>query len=57
MKGVDYVANKYDASSIDVIETQIEIVQKKPQLYIPDKRIGGALHIIREIVDKYCPTI
>lgn len=45
------MANKYDASSIDVIETQIEIVQKKPQLYIPDKRMGGALHIIREIVD------
>lgn len=45
------MANKYDASDIDVIESQIEIVQKKPQLYIPDKRFAGALHIIREIVD------
>ena len=45
------MARKYDASDIEVIESQIEIVQKKPQLYIPDKKFAGAMHIVREIVD------
>ena len=45
------MARKYDASDIDVLESDRERVQKQAHIYIPDKRIAGAVHIIREIVD------
>lgn len=45
------MARKYDASDIDVLETDRERVQKQAHIYIPDKRIAGALHVFREILD------
>ena len=45
------MSRKYDASDIDILETDRERVQKQAHIYIPDKRIAGAIHIIREIVD------
>lgn len=45
------MSKKYDASDIEVILTDRERVQEKPNLYIPDKKFAGALHCIREIVD------
>lgn len=46
------MAKKYDASSIEsYVEDRVR-VQEKPNLYIPDKKFAGALHCIREIVDK-----
>ena len=45
------MARKYDASDIDILETDRERVQKQAHIYIPDKRIAGALHCVREILD------
>ena len=45
------MARKYDASDIDILETDRERVQKQAHIYIPDKRLSGALHIIREVTD------
>lgn len=45
------MARKYDASDIDILETDRERVQKQAHIYIPDKRIAGALHCLREILD------
>lgn len=45
------MANKYDASDIDILETDRERVQQQAHIYIPDKRFAGALHIFREVAD------
>ena len=45
------MAKKYDASDIDILETDRDRVQKQAHIYIPDKRMAGALHIFREIAD------
>ena len=45
------MARKYDASDIDILETDRERVQKQAHIYIPDKRLAGAIHIYREVVD------
>ena len=45
------MAKKYDASDIDILETDRERVQQQAHIYIPDKRLAGALHIVREIID------
>lgn len=45
------MARKYDASDINILETDRDRVQQQAHIYIPDKRLAGALHIIREIVD------
>lgn len=45
------MAKKYDASDIDILETDRERVQQQAHIYIPDKRLAGALHVIREIID------
>jgi len=45
------MSRKYDASDIDILETDRERVQKQAHIYIPDKRLSGALHIIREVTD------
>lgn len=45
------MAKKYDASDIETLETDRERVQQQPHIYIPDKRLAGGLHVIREIID------
>lgn len=45
------MAVKYDASSIEVLMDDRDRVVKQPHLYIPDKRLAGCLHLVREIVD------
>lgn len=45
------MSRKYDASDIDILETDRERVQQQAHIYIPDKRLAGALHIIREVTD------
>ena len=46
-----FMARKYDASDIDILETDRDRVQQQAHIYIPDKRLAGALHIIREVID------
>ena len=41
----------YDASSIKVIGIDKDRVQSNPGLWIPDKRLAGCIHLIREIKD------
>ena len=41
----------YIASDIETLENDRERMQKMSHLYIPDKRLAGCMHIIREIVD------
>lgn len=45
------MSKKYDASSIEVIELDKDRVQSNPNLYIPDKKLAGCIHLIREIKD------
>lgn len=42
---------KYDASDIETLEDDRARVQKQAHIYIPDKRLSGALHLVREITD------
>ena len=46
------MARKYDASDIDILETDRDRVQQQAHIYIPDKRLAGALHIVREVIDR-----
>ena len=43
------MAVKYDASSIEVLMDDRDRVVKQPHLYIPDKRLAGCLHLVREV--------
>lgn len=45
------MSRKYDASDIDILETDRDRVQQQAHIYIPDKRKAGALHIFREVAD------
>ena len=45
------MARKYDASDINTLESDRERVQRMSHLYIPDKKLAGCLHLIREISD------
>lgn len=42
---------KYDANSINVLETARDQVRERPTIFIPSKDAAGAMHIIYEIVD------
>lgn len=41
----------YTASDIDTLALDRDRVQQQPQIYIPDKHLAGATHLIREIID------
>jgi DNA gyrase/topoisomerase IV subunit B len=43
--------SNYSTKDIEVLDMDIDRVQKFPHLYIPDKRLGGAVHLVREIKD------
>ena len=45
------MARKYDASDINILETDRDRVQQQAHIYIPDKRLAGALHVLREVID------
>lgn len=45
------MSKKYDASSIEVIELDRDRVRENPILYIPDRKLTGCVHLIREIKD------
>lgn len=45
------MGKKYDASSIEVIELDKDRVQANPGIYIPDKKLAGCIHLLREIKD------
>ena len=42
---------KYDESSIQVLETDRDIVREKTTMFIPSRDEHGAMHVIFEIVD------
>lgn len=42
---------EYTASDIETLEDDRERVEKMAHIYIPDKKIAGCMHIIREILD------
>lgn len=42
---------EYNASDIETLEDDRERVEKMAHIYIPDKKLAGCMHIIREIVD------
>lgn len=41
----------YDASDIQTLLSDRERMQKMAHLYIPDKKLAGCLHVVREIAD------
>ena len=42
---------KYDESSIQVLETDRDIVREKTTMFIPSRDEHGAMHVIFEIID------
>lgn len=42
---------KYSSSDVSVLKLDRERIQAHPHLYIPDNRLAGAVHLVREIVD------
>ena len=42
---------EYNASDIETLEDDRERVEKMAHIYIPDKKLAGCMHIIREIID------
>lgn len=45
------MATKYDADSIVVIKGDRERILQSPNMYIPNRRLEGAIHCIFEIID------
>lgn len=45
------MGKKYDASSIEVIDLDRDRVRANPGLYVPDKKLAGCIHLVREIKD------
>lgn len=45
------MARKYDASDIDILETDRERVQKQAHIYVCDKNVAGIKMCYRELID------
>ena len=45
------MARKYDASDIDVLESDRERVQKQAHIYVCDKNVAGIKMCYRELID------